>query len=38
MPVLEPHPPNGQKKLLAVLGVMLGITIVIAVVATAIAP
>ncbi|WP_344328017.1 SGM_5486 family transporter-associated protein [Streptomyces macrosporus] len=38
MPVLEPNPRNGQKKLLAVLGAMLGITVVIAVIATAIAP
>ena len=38
MPVLEPNPPNGQKKLLVVLGVMLGITVVIGVIASVIAP
>ncbi|HEX5567264.1 MAG TPA: SGM_5486 family transporter-associated protein [Streptomyces sp.] len=38
MPVLEPNPPNGQKKLLIVLGVMLGITVVIGVIASVIAP
>ena len=30
MPVLEPNPQNGQKKLLLVLGAMLGIIVVIA--------
>ncbi|MGK5450828.1 SGM_5486 family transporter-associated protein [Streptomyces radiopugnans] len=38
MPVLEPHPPNGQKKLLLVLGAMLGVTVVIGVLASVIAP
>ncbi|MFD3535078.1 SGM_5486 family transporter-associated protein [Streptomyces sp. NPDC058664] len=38
MPVLEPHPPNGQKKLLLVLGAMLGITVVIAVIASLASP
>ncbi|WP_274389087.1 SGM_5486 family transporter-associated protein [Streptomyces taklimakanensis] len=38
MPVLEPDPPNGQKKLLVVLGAMLGITVVIGVFAAVIAP
>jgi len=38
MPVLEPNPPNGQKKLLVVLGVMIGITVIIGVIASAIAP
>lgn len=38
MPVLEPRPQNGQTKLLVVLGVMLGITVVIGVLATLIAP
>ncbi|MFP8962603.1 SGM_5486 family transporter-associated protein [Streptomyces nanhaiensis] len=38
MPVLEPDPPNGQKKLLLVLGAMLGVTIVIGVLASVIAP
>ncbi|GAA2720772.1 MULTISPECIES: SGM_5486 family transporter-associated protein [Streptomyces] len=36
MPVLEPHPDpkKGQKALLTILGAMLGITVVIAVIAT----
>ncbi len=34
MPVLEPNPQNGQKALLTILGVMLGITVVIGVIAT----
>ncbi|MEU3078458.1 SGM_5486 family transporter-associated protein [Streptomyces laurentii] len=38
MPVLEPNPPNGQKKLLIVLGAMLGISAVIAVIATVVSP
>ncbi|MER7621205.1 MULTISPECIES: SGM_5486 family transporter-associated protein [Streptomyces] len=38
MPVLEPNPQNGQKKLLVVLGAMLGITVLIAVVATLASP
>lgn len=38
MPFLEPNPQNGQKKLLAVLGAMLGITIVIAVIASFASP
>ncbi|MFH0244969.1 SGM_5486 family transporter-associated protein [Streptomyces sp. HK10] len=38
MPVLEPDPPNGQKKLLLVLGAMLGVTVVIGVLASVIAP
>ncbi|MEU0400778.1 SGM_5486 family transporter-associated protein [Streptomyces litmocidini] len=38
MPVLEPNPPNGQKKLLLVLGAMLGITVVIAVIASFASP
>ncbi|MFE9741955.1 SGM_5486 family transporter-associated protein [Streptomyces sp. NPDC006477] len=38
MPVLEPNPPNGQKKLLLVLGAMLGIAVVIAVIATFASP
>ncbi|WP_277402470.1 SGM_5486 family transporter-associated protein [Streptomyces verrucosisporus] len=38
MPVLEPNPPNGQRKLLLVLGAMLGVTIVIGVLASVIAP
>ena len=38
MPVLEPNPQNGQKKLLAVLGVMLAVTIVIGVIASIASP
>ena len=38
MPVLDPNPPNGQKKLLIVLGAMLGITVVIAVIASLASP
>ncbi|MFE0644221.1 SGM_5486 family transporter-associated protein [Streptomyces sp. NPDC058877] len=38
MPVLEPNPQNGQKKLLLVLGAMLGITVVIALIASFASP
>ncbi|MEV4948860.1 MULTISPECIES: SGM_5486 family transporter-associated protein [Streptomyces] len=38
MPVLDPNPQNGQKKLLIVLGAMLGITVVIAVIASIASP
>ncbi|MDX2294726.1 SGM_5486 family transporter-associated protein [Streptomyces filamentosus] len=38
MPVLEPNPQGGQKKLLVVLGAMLGITVVIAVIASFASP
>ncbi|AJE86444.1 MULTISPECIES: SGM_5486 family transporter-associated protein [Streptomyces] len=38
MPVLEPHPPNGQKKLLLVFGAMIGITVVIGIIATIASP
>ncbi|MEU8542752.1 SGM_5486 family transporter-associated protein [Streptomyces sp. NPDC048717] len=38
MPVLEPNPPNGQKKLLIVLGAMLGIAAVVAVIASIASP
>ncbi|WP_283247723.1 SGM_5486 family transporter-associated protein [Streptomyces sp. I05A-00742] len=34
MPVLEPNPQNGQKTFLTILGVMLGITVVIGIIAT----
>ncbi|WKX69641.1 SGM_5486 family transporter-associated protein [Streptomyces sp. P1-3] len=37
-PVLDPNPQNGQKKLLTILGVMLGITVVIGVIATIASP
>lgn len=38
MPVLEPEPQNGQKKLLQILAVIFGIMILIGVVATVAAP
>ncbi|MEU4894414.1 SGM_5486 family transporter-associated protein [Streptomyces sp. NPDC044780] len=38
MPVLDENPPNGQKKLLTIFGVMLGITVIIAVIATIASP
>ncbi|MFD6532692.1 SGM_5486 family transporter-associated protein [Streptomyces sp. NBC_01335] len=38
MPVLDPHPQNGQKKLLLVLGAMLLITVIIGVIASVFAP
>lgn len=38
MPVLEPNPQGGQKKLLLVLGAMLGVTVVIAIIASIAAP
>lgn len=38
MPVLDPNPQNGQKKLLLVLGAMLLITVIIAVIASFASP
>jgi hypothetical protein len=38
MPVLDPNPQNGQKKLLLVLGTMLLISVVIGVIATIASP
>ncbi|MEU8684828.1 SGM_5486 family transporter-associated protein [Streptomyces sp. NPDC048611] len=38
MPVLEPNPQGGQKKLLLVVGAMLGVTVVVAILASVIAP
>ncbi|GAA2666074.1 hypothetical protein GCM10010400_28260 [Streptomyces aculeolatus] len=38
MPVLDPNPQNGQRKLLYVLGAMLAITVVIGVIATIASP
>ncbi|MGP3981558.1 SGM_5486 family transporter-associated protein [Streptomyces sp. KR80] len=38
MPVLDPQPRNGQKKLLAILGVMLAITVVVGVIASIASP
>ncbi|MDJ0381253.1 SGM_5486 family transporter-associated protein [Streptomyces sp. NPDC098789] len=34
MPVLEPNPQNGHKKLGVVLGAMLGVTVIIAIIAS----
>jgi hypothetical protein len=34
MPVLEPNPPQPQKKFLLVLGLMLGVPALVAIVAT----
>ncbi|MBP2362144.1 MULTISPECIES: SGM_5486 family transporter-associated protein [Streptomyces] len=38
MPVLDPNPPNGQKKLLLVFGAMLLIGVVISIIATIASP
>jgi hypothetical protein len=38
MPVLDPHPQGSQKKLLIILGLMLGITVVIGVIASIASP
>ncbi|WP_254667904.1 SGM_5486 family transporter-associated protein [Streptomyces griseus] len=38
MPVLDPHPKNGQKKLLLVFGTMLLISVIIGVIATIASP
>ncbi len=38
MPVLDENPPDGQKKLLIILGVMLGITVVVGVIAALASP
>ncbi|GGR48649.1 hypothetical protein SNS2_0736 [Streptomyces netropsis] len=38
MSVLDPNPKNGQKTLVTILGVMLGITVVIGVIATLASP
>ncbi len=38
MPVLDENPKNGQKTLLTILGVMLAITVVIAVIASFASP
>ncbi|EGG43906.1 hypothetical protein GCM10018782_28280 [Streptomyces griseoaurantiacus] len=38
MPVLEPNPQNGQKKMLIIFGAFLAILVVIAVIATIAAP
>ncbi|MFF2994281.1 SGM_5486 family transporter-associated protein [Streptomyces sp. NPDC057950] len=38
MPVLDPNPQNGQKKMLLVFGMFLAITVIIAVIATIASP
>ncbi|MFH8803142.1 SGM_5486 family transporter-associated protein [Streptomyces sp. NPDC017936] len=38
MPVLDPNPPNGQKKMLIVFGSFLLIFVIIAVIATIASP
>ncbi|MCZ7461128.1 MULTISPECIES: SGM_5486 family transporter-associated protein [Streptomyces] len=38
MPVLDPNPPNGQKKLLLVFGTMIGITVIIGIIASIASP
>ncbi|GGV47606.1 hypothetical protein GCM10010245_74820 [Streptomyces spectabilis] len=38
MPVLDPNPQNGQKKLLIVLGAMLAITVIIGIIASIASP
>ncbi|MET7715384.1 SGM_5486 family transporter-associated protein [Streptomyces sp. NPDC005407] len=38
MPVLDPNPSNGQKKLLLVFGAMIAITVFIAVIASIASP
>ncbi|MCZ9346218.1 SGM_5486 family transporter-associated protein [Streptomyces sp. TRM76130] len=38
MPVLEPNPKNGQKKMLVVLGAFLAIFVIIGIVATIASP
>lgn len=38
MPVLDPNPKNGQKKLLLMFGTIIGIMVVIAVIASIASP
>ncbi|WP_275677374.1 SGM_5486 family transporter-associated protein [Streptomyces sp. MUM 136J] len=38
MPVLDPNPQNGQKKMLLVFGVFLAVFAVVAIVATIVSP
>jgi hypothetical protein len=38
MPLLEPNPPNGQKKLLLVFGTMIGFFVVVGIIATIASP
>ncbi|MEV7346699.1 MULTISPECIES: SGM_5486 family transporter-associated protein [unclassified Streptomyces] len=38
MPVLDPNPQNGQKKMLLVFGTFLAITVIIGIIATIASP
>ncbi|MEE1801852.1 SGM_5486 family transporter-associated protein [Streptomyces sp. NPDC088124] len=38
MPVLDPNPQNGQRKLLLVFGTIIGIMVIISIVATIASP
>ncbi|MEU2433969.1 SGM_5486 family transporter-associated protein [Streptomyces sp. NPDC007861] len=38
MPVLDPNPPNGQKKLLLIFGAMIAIGVVIGIIASIASP
>ncbi|WP_274598789.1 SGM_5486 family transporter-associated protein [Streptomyces albus subsp. chlorinus] len=38
MPVLEPNPPEPQKKLLLIFGLMMGVAVVVGVIASIAAP
>ena len=38
MPVLDPHPQNGQQKLLLVFGTIIGILVIIGVIASVVSP
>ncbi|MGH3314142.1 MAG: SGM_5486 family transporter-associated protein [Streptomyces sp.] len=38
MPVLEPHPQNGQRKLLLIVGLIIGLMVAIGVIASIAAP
>ncbi|WP_275892781.1 SGM_5486 family transporter-associated protein [Streptomyces actuosus] len=38
MPVLDPNPQNGQKKMLLVFGAFLAVFVVVAIVATIVSP
>ncbi|EDY52218.1 SGM_5486 family transporter-associated protein [Streptomyces clavuligerus] len=38
MPLLDPHPQNGQKKLLLIFGIMIGFFVVVGIIATIASP
>ncbi|MEO3977014.1 SGM_5486 family transporter-associated protein [Streptomyces sp. CAU 1734] len=38
MPVLDPHPQNGQKKLLQIFALIIGLFVVIGIIATIASP